>query len=148
MLRMYVKMDHNNKKTKTNRGRCESRGQLVFERLKENSIGFPGGSSQWFIALLPGRVCRSGTAAIWKEKKDMLRGKGSYRALRRPREKTKRLRPPSCSCNFLWSKTLHDTTQDFIFIQFNIVERSVRCSCNLLGFSSSCVVAPQVTFFF
>lgn len=27
--------------------------------------------------------------------------------------------------NFLWSKTLHDTTQVFIFIQFNIVERFV-----------------------
>lgn len=68
-------------------------GQLVFERLKENSIAFPGGSSQWFIALLPGRVCRVGTAAIWGEKNDMLRGKGFYRAQERPREKTKRLRP-------------------------------------------------------
>lgn len=65
------------------RASCESQRQLVFKRLKENSIGFPGGSSQWFIALLPGRVCRGGTAAIWGEKKDMLRGKGFYRAQHR-----------------------------------------------------------------
>lgn len=38
--------------------------QLVFERLKENSIAFPVGTSQWFIALLPGRVCRVGTPAM------------------------------------------------------------------------------------
>lgn len=61
--------------------------QLVFERLKENSIAFPVGSSQCFIALLPGRVRRAGTPAIWGEKNDMLRGTGFYRALRRLRRK-------------------------------------------------------------
>lgn len=41
---------------------------------------FSRGSSQWFIALLPGRVRHVGTAAIWGEKDDMFLRKGFYRA--------------------------------------------------------------------
>lgn len=90
-------------------------GQLVFERLKENSIAFPGGSSQWFIALLPGRVCRVGTAAIWGEKNDMLLGKGFYRAQERPGEKTKRLRPRLALFSLIENTTRYYSSFYFLF---------------------------------
>lgn len=80
----------------------ENRWTTTLRKVERKLDRFSRGSSQWFIALLPGRVCRVGTTAIWEEKNDMFLEKGFYRAQARgSREKTNNF---YACCNFLWSE--------------------------------------------